>query len=107
MIHVIGDFIQSVGVLIAAIILTFWPEYTLIDPLCTFLFSILVIFTTVPIVKDCLNVLNNSTPRGFDKEEFMHELKSVTHVREVRSLKIWSLNLEKTLCSGIIEIDSD
>ena len=56
-IHVIGDFIQSIGVLIAALIIHFKPEYKIADPICTFVFSALVFATTVPILKDIYYVL--------------------------------------------------
>jgi hypothetical protein len=41
-IHVLGDLVQSVGVLIAAIIIKF-TGFVLADPICTFLFGILVL----------------------------------------------------------------
>lgn len=56
-IHVVGDFIQSLGVLIAATIIYFKPNLQWIDPVCTFFFSILVLFTTYHIIKDVINVL--------------------------------------------------
>lgn len=57
MIHVIGDTVQSIGVIIAALVIYFDPDLKLADPICTFIFAILVIFTTVPVVKDCVRVL--------------------------------------------------
>ncbi|XP_033696505.1 proton-coupled zinc antiporter SLC30A2 isoform X2 [Tursiops truncatus] len=56
-IHVVGDFLQSLGVLVAAFILYFKPEYKFIDPICTFLFSILVLGTTLTILRDVILVL--------------------------------------------------
>ncbi|XP_041096329.1 zinc transporter 2-like, partial [Polyodon spathula] len=56
-IHVIGDLLQSVGVLIAAYVIYFKPEYKIIDPICTFLFSLLVLATTITILRDVLRVL--------------------------------------------------
>ena len=41
-IHVVGGLLQSLGILVAAHILYFKPEYKYVDPICTFLFSILV-----------------------------------------------------------------
>ncbi|KTG06679.1 hypothetical protein cypCar_00025560 [Cyprinus carpio] len=51
-IHALGDLVQSVGVLIAAYIVRFKPEYKLADPICTYLFSILVLFSTFQIIRD-------------------------------------------------------
>lgn len=59
-IHVIGDVIQSVGVFVAAIVIYFWPQYAIVDPICTFIFSIIVLFTTFTIMKDALLVSNCS-----------------------------------------------
>lgn len=50
-IHVVGDFVQSCGVFIAALIIYFEPQWKFIDPICTFLFSILVLITTLNIMK--------------------------------------------------------
>jgi zinc transporter 2 len=66
MIHVIGDIIQSIGVLIAAIVIYFEPSYKIADPICTFFFSLLVIITTIPTLKDCLYVLMEASPGGVD-----------------------------------------
>ncbi|XP_068121572.1 proton-coupled zinc antiporter SLC30A2 isoform X2 [Hyperolius riggenbachi] len=56
-IHVVGDLLQSFGVLIAAYVIYFKPEYKIIDPICTFLFSVLVLATTLTILRDVLLVL--------------------------------------------------
>lgn len=33
------------------------PEYQVADPICTFLFSVLVVGTTLPVTKDVLRIL--------------------------------------------------
>lgn len=64
LIHVIGDFIQSLGVMIAAVVIYFYPHLQWIDPVCTFFFSILVLFTTYHIIKDVTNVLMEGKHRA-------------------------------------------
>lgn len=56
-IHVIGDLLQSLGVLIAAYVIYYKPELAVIDPICTFIFSALVLGTTLAVMKDAVNVL--------------------------------------------------
>lgn len=59
-IHVLGDVLQSIGVFIAALVIYFVPSWQLADPICTFIFSIVVLATTIAIMKDTLLVrLNN------------------------------------------------
>ncbi|NXD61571.1 ZNT4 protein, partial [Eolophus roseicapillus] len=51
-VHALGDLVQSIGVLVAAYIIRFKPEYKIADPICTYVFSILVVLTTVRILCD-------------------------------------------------------
>jgi len=46
-IHMMGDLIQSIGVIIAGLIIYFYPEYKILDPILTFMFSIIVFTTTI------------------------------------------------------------
>jgi cation diffusion facilitator family transporter len=65
-IHLAGDIIQSVGVVIASIIIYLKPEWGIADPICTFIFTFLVLFTTIPIFKDCIVVLMEASPKEID-----------------------------------------
>ena len=70
MIHLIGDLIQSVGVVIAAVVIKFYPEAHIVDPICTIIFAIIVVFTTVNVVRDCIRVLMEAVPPGVNVKEF-------------------------------------
>jgi zinc transporter 2 len=65
-VHILGDIVQSIGVIIAAIIIFFKPEWQVADPICTIIFTVLCIFTTVPIFRDCFSVLMEATPKDID-----------------------------------------
>ena len=56
-VHVLGDLIHSFSVLIASLVIYFFPEYHVIDPICTLVFSFFVLFTTRDLIGDVLNVL--------------------------------------------------
>lgn len=73
-IHVLGDMVQSVGVIIAALIIFFKPTLWQADPICTFLFSILVMMTTYSIMKDCMRVLMHNLPEDYDYDEIVNDL---------------------------------
>lgn len=76
-IHALGDLVQSVGVVIAAIIIWAKPEARIADPICTFLFSILVLFTTFGVVKTGLRTLLNSTPAHINLRSLAHDLMAI------------------------------
>ncbi|XP_011256759.1 zinc transporter 2-like isoform X1 [Camponotus floridanus] len=103
-IHVLGDFIQSVGVLIAALIIYFKPTWSLVDPICTFLFSVLVILTTVAIIKDVVNVLMEGIPKGFEYSQVENTFMQIDGVVKVHNLRIWALSLDKTALSAHLAI---
>ncbi|XP_011641285.1 zinc transporter 2-like isoform X3 [Pogonomyrmex barbatus] len=103
-IHVLGDFIQSIGVFIAALIIYFKPSWSIVDPICTFLFSILVILTTVAIIKDVVNVLMEGIPKGFEYSQVENTFMQIDGVVKVHNLRIWALSLDKTALSAHLAI---
>lgn len=66
MLHVMGDCIMSIGIIVAATIIYIWPQAWMIDPICTYLFGVIVMFTTYPVTKRCIQVLMEGTPEAFD-----------------------------------------
>uniref|UniRef100_A0A8C5M269 Proton-coupled zinc antiporter SLC30A2 n=1 Tax=Leptobrachium leishanense TaxID=445787 RepID=A0A8C5M269_9ANUR len=106
-IHVVGDLLQSVGVLIAAYVIYFKPEYKMIDPICTFLFSVLVLATTLTILRDVLLVLMEGTPKGVDFNLVKDTLLSIRGVKALHSLHIWALTVSQPVLSVHIAINED
>ncbi|RWS20711.1 Zinc transporter 2-like protein, partial [Leptotrombidium deliense] len=41
-IHILGDLLQNIGVLVASVIIYFRPDLAFIDPICTFTFAVIV-----------------------------------------------------------------
>lgn len=106
-IHVLGDLVQSIGVLIAAFIIRYKPEYKLADPICTFIFSLLVIFTTLSIMKDAVHVLMEGFPRNLNYGDVKNALTNVKGVKAAHSLHIWSLTVDKNTLSVHLAVDPD
>ncbi|CAH2221587.1 zinc transporter 2 [Pelobates cultripes] len=106
-IHVVGDLLQSIGVLVAAYVIYFKPEYKMIDPICTFLFSFLVLGTTLTILRDVLLVLMEGTPKGVDFNLVKDTLLSIKGVKAVHSLHIWALTVSQPVLSVHIAINED
>ncbi|XP_018912388.1 proton-coupled zinc antiporter SLC30A2 isoform X2 [Bemisia tabaci] len=103
-IHVIGDFIQSFGVLLAALVIYFKPEWSLVDPICTFLFSVLVLITTFAIIRDTLVVLMEGIPSGVNFADVLNTFLSIEGVMKVHNLRIWALSLDKTALSAHLAV---
>uniref|UniRef100_A0AAZ1X542 Proton-coupled zinc antiporter SLC30A8 n=1 Tax=Oreochromis aureus TaxID=47969 RepID=A0AAZ1X542_OREAU len=104
-VHVLGDLLQSISVLVSAIIIFFKPEYKIADPICTFVFSILVLCTTFTILRDILLVLMEGTPSGVKYGEVRDGLLAVKGVTAVHNLHIWALTVNQAVLSAHVAID--
>uniref|UniRef100_A0A8C1LYR9 Proton-coupled zinc antiporter SLC30A8 n=1 Tax=Cyprinus carpio TaxID=7962 RepID=A0A8C1LYR9_CYPCA len=104
-VHVIGDLLQSVSVLVSALIIFFKPEYKIADPICTFLFSLFVLGTTVTIMRDIIIVLMEGTPAGVNYNEVREQLLRVKGVKAVHNLHIWALTMNQAVLSAHVAID--
>ncbi|PFH31452.1 slc30a2 protein [Besnoitia besnoiti] len=92
-IHALGDLLQNVGVMIASALIWWQPTWAIADPICTFIFSIFVLFTTLSILKEALNVLMEGTPIGIDARALQEDLLLIPGVVEVHDLHVWSLSV--------------
>ncbi|XP_044043422.1 zinc transporter 4 [Siniperca chuatsi] len=95
-IHALGDLLQSVGVLIAAYIVRFKPELKLADPICTYIFSVLVLFTTFRIIRDTIVIVLEGVPRHLDTLRIKEDLLKLEDVQSVDELNVWALTADKT-----------
>ena len=105
-IHVLGDALQNVGVLIAGIIVFFFKNLSIADPICTYIFSIIVGLTTIRILKDCIFVLMEGSPVAVDIEQLEKDLNAIEGVKEIHDLHVWSLSMGKMSLSCHICCDN-
>ncbi|XP_033022848.1 zinc transporter 4 [Lacerta agilis] len=96
-VHALGDLVQSIGVLVAAYIIRFKPEYKIADPICTYVFSVLVAFTTFRIIRDTGIIVLEGVPRHLNVDRIKEELMKIEDVFSVENLNIWSLTAGKTI----------
>ncbi|XP_006037906.1 zinc transporter 3 [Alligator sinensis] len=104
-VHVVGDLLQSLGVLVAAIVIYFKPQYKIADPISTFLFSICVLGSTLTILRDVFRVLMEGAPRGVEFNAVRDVLLAVKGVRSTHDLHLWALTLSHHVVSVHVAID--
>lgn len=97
---------MSCGVIIAATIIYFKPTWTLADPACTFVFSIVVCCTTGPIIKKCIAVLMEGAPPSIDTAGLIKDMKTVEGVRSIHDFHIWSLSVGKYAISAHVDSEN-
>lgn len=93
--------LMSVGVIIAATIIYFNSDLWWMDPVCTYLFSIIVMFTTIPIVNSCIHVMMEGAPRKFDLEKLRADIEKAggEDIVDVHDLHVWSISMGKVSMS--------
>ncbi|TRY98104.1 hypothetical protein DNTS_028467 [Danionella cerebrum] len=95
-IHVLGDLLQSFG-----------PEYKIADPICTFLFSVFVLATTITILRDVFRILMEGSPKGIEFNAVKEVLLSLKAVKAMHSLHLWALTLGQSLLSVHLAIEEN
>jgi len=98
-VHVIGDTLSSVGVIAAAA----WISLTgqvLADPLVSLAIVLVILSTSLLLVRDCMVILLQFAPRDVDFEQMVRDITSVEGVSGVHNVHLWSL------CSHINVMDA-
>lgn len=78
------------------------PEWSIADPISTILFSILVLFTTVPVFKDCVIILLEGSPKEIDMDALHKTIQDVPNVQEVHDFHVWALSSGKVCATAHI-----
>ena len=96
---------MSVGVIIAAVIIYFFPDYWYADPLCTYLFSIIVFFTTLPIIKNIIIVMMEGAPKSIDVDQLRDDIYAECgqDILNVHDLHVWTISVGKVSMTGHIQ----
>ncbi len=96
--HVIGDLLGSIGVILGGAILWF-THWNPIDPIISILFSLGIVYGSGKIIKQTVSILMESTPEGVHPHAIEKNLKSIPCVKEVHDLHVWSVSTKKIALS--------
>jgi cobalt-zinc-cadmium efflux system protein len=88
--HVVGDALGSVGAVVAALIMLFTGWYVA-DPMISFLIGILILYTSWELIRDSVDILMQSVPRGLNTEEVQRAMEQVSGVIKIHDLHVWSV----------------
>ncbi|XP_058763081.1 metal tolerance protein 1-like isoform X1 [Vicia villosa] len=105
--HVLGDSIQSIGVMIGGAVIWYKPEWKIVDLICTLIFSVIVLGTTINMLRNILEVLMESTPREIDATQLERGILDIEEVVAVHELHIWAITVGKILLACHVKINRD
>ena len=104
--HVLGDTIGSVGAVAAGLVMLVTGWY-LADPLISVLIGLLILYTSWDLVKESVDILMQSVPKGIDVEELQRALEQVPGVIKVHDLHVWAVTSGVFTLSAHAVITSD
>lgn len=89
-VHMAGDALSSAAVVVAGIIIHF-TGWVYADPLVSLLIAAFILYSAWDIVADATAILMESTPKNVDVARLVENMKSVSPVRDVHDLHIWTV----------------
>jgi cobalt-zinc-cadmium efflux system protein len=101
--HMLGDTLSTAAVIVggAAILFT---GMTWIDPVLSILIACMIMWSSVGIVRETLNILLEGTPRNLRLGEVRSAMQSVDGVLDVHDLHVWSLGSQSHALASHITI---
>ncbi len=102
--HSFADALGSVGVVVAGIVVlaTGWQEA---DPIASILIAVLILASSVRLIREPLDVLMEAAPPGLDPDSLARELCAVEGVRSVHDLHVWTVTPGFETLSAHVVVD--
>lgn len=106
LIHVIGDALNNIGVIISAIIVWFVksPSRFYADPAVSMWIAIMIFLSAIPLTKRAGKILLQSAPLGVSIDDIKHDLQAIPGVLGVHELHVWRLDQKKAVASAHIKV---
>lgn len=99
LLHVMGDLLGSVAALAAGVVV-YLTGWTPIDPILSLLICVLILYSTLRLLREAMHVLMEGVPLGLDMNRIGQNLAQVNHVVSVHDLHIWTLSSGTTALSA-------
>ena len=105
LLHVLGDLLGSVAALVAGAVIMF-TGWTPIDPLLSLLISVLVLGSSLRLLREVLRALLEGVPAHLSVDEIGQALAAVPGVSSVHDLHVWTLSSNRIALSAHLLVES-
>jgi cobalt-zinc-cadmium efflux system protein len=90
LLHEIGDTLSTAAVIAGGVAIAFTGQ-SWIDPALSVGIGVMILWSSIGIVRESLNILLEGTPRGMDLERIATAIRQVPGVCSVHDLHVWSI----------------
>ena len=101
--HMLGDTLSTASVIVGGAAILF-SGMTWIDPVLSILIAGMILWSSVGIIRETLNILLEGTPRSLQLGEVRKAMASVDGVLDVHDLHVWSLGSQSHALASHVKI---
>jgi len=102
--HMLGDTLSTAAVIAGGAGILF-TGLNWIDPVLSLVIAALILWTSLAIVRETLNILLEGTPRTVQLQEIRTTLEAIGGVQNVHDLHVWSLGSQTHALASHVTID--
>lgn len=97
--HVLGDAISSIGVIVAAILIHY-TRLEWIDPLISILIGAIIFVSAFRVLRRALHILLEGVPEGLSIKHINERMSTLEAVKAVHDLHVWNLGSDQVSLSA-------
>ena len=91
--HFLGDLLNSVGVIISAILIYF-TNLTILDPLISMIIGGVILIGGAKIIRESYLILMESVPETYDLDAIRKDISTIEGVEDVHELHLWTITTD-------------
>lgn len=103
-IHQLGDTLSTAAVIVGGWAIL-WTGQTWIDPALSIGIACLILWSSLGIIQETLNILLEGAPRGMTVEQIVSQLSDIEGIHDVHDVHVWSIGSDTHALSCHIRIN--
>ena len=100
--HMLGDTLSSVGVIIGAGII-YYTDWFIVDPIISVMICVLILIWSYKLVMESVDVLLEATPKEINIDKVIESLKQIPGIDNAHDIHIWTITSGMYSMSGHID----
>ena len=104
--HVIGDALASVGVIVGGVVI-YYTSWFIVDPILSCAIGLVVLIGAVRVTKEAVHILLEGSPKHADAHKVAACISAIDSVKDVHDMHIWSLCSNYLALSTHVSIAED
>ncbi len=102
--HEIGDTLSTAAVIAGGVAIVFTGQRW-IDPALSIGIGVMILWSSIGIIRESLNILLEGTPRGMEVERIEQTIREIPGVNDVHDLHVWSIGSDTHSLSCHVSIN--